>query len=978
MSQFYYYQTEGGDEDWKVVPVADVAALKPHMYRTVLSIDTPPTDSTTKEGYAAIKYSGPLYFDLDDAASPASTAKHLVKLIENLKAKDVNEDCLEVYASGGKGFHLLIDQGVFIEKPAKGYAFLPAIYKELAFELSVASMDFRVYSARKGRMFRCPNVLRPNGLYKVQITVEEVRKIAAMEKAAAEDYYKVLCANPREPFPVEKSPRAFGLQALFEACRKKVDGAGRKAAKAKPVELPDELPSFEAMLRGEGIRSDAGFHPIALQVAITAHARGMTDDELVEAAAGLIENHNGDGYRYNTPDKRRRELRRMWEYTEDNPCYSYAPNAIRSLLTHQAPDLAGVEVTAEEVQEGIANPEESGDEFSHAGVMITDAGVSIPVEGGLKKALALGFMETTEMLSATTGKSSVLQSRIIGPGGRDLGVQSIELDAFNSASSLNKTVMPFGQVFAGNDAQARGVYLRLVERARRGGRRMYVLNREGVDIVKMPFHIEDRVKSGVLVYADREDVLKPDSAMDFQDFGLKFVGFPNPLGIFQSDLSKCKRLAELDDQERETLRQTVWDALRCQTPGYVGKLLGYFVACHFRMIFHDVYDQFPLLHVAGAAGAGKTSMLKLFANLHYNLQEPKMLTPSSTIFAIKEAVASSASIPLIIDEYKPHEMKPGLHDMFKLMLRDCYNCREVSRGGGSRESSDYRVLQTAQLSAPVVFVAEAAESEPAVMERSVLLTLVKPSAAQASQYFKYFDAARSNRQYLGVLGAFLAKTIVNGYNSELLRKEFDPIYDDTRKELMLGGEGADMSFEQRRSRASTKERTVYNYAVLRFGLQKIGKVFSKLFAKDENDARRESVMGLIDQMYETATSTVSELQAQTMPEWMKVFNSLSLMAATDDMASWFIKRGRHYLITDSERGPVLEISARECYMKYRMFCGATHEKPLFPSEQAFLHAIGHLPSRVEASGELNNGAGVYAFDLEELRLQGFADILDRR
>lgn len=65
---FQYYQFEGGDEAWKVVPSADVDSLKTHMYRTVLAIDTVPTDSTTKEGYAATKFSGPLYFDLDDAA----------------------------------------------------------------------------------------------------------------------------------------------------------------------------------------------------------------------------------------------------------------------------------------------------------------------------------------------------------------------------------------------------------------------------------------------------------------------------------------------------------------------------------------------------------------------------------------------------------------------------------------------------------------------------------------------------------------------------------------------------------------------------------------------------------------------------------------------------------------------------------------------------------------------------------------------
>ena len=980
MSQFNYYQVEGGEEVWKIVPVADVDKLPKHMFRTILSIDTPPTDSSTKEAIAGIKYSGPLYFDLDDAASPASTAKHMLALIEKLVSKDVNEDCLEVFASGGKGFHLLLDQRVFIDKPAKGYPNLATIYKEMAYELSVPSMDFRVYSGRKGRMLRCPNVLRPNSLYKVQITVAELRHLTTLGKEDAEDYYKRLCAAPRDLHKVKTEPRAFGLQALFETCKKKVEGAARKVAKQKPVELPDELPSFEAMLRGEGIKADTGFHQIALQVSITAHARNMSAEELVEAAQGLIANHESDGSRYDSPDKRRRELIRMWDYTEDNPCYSYSPGAIRALLTHMAPDLAGLEATKEEIDEGIAGSDgKEGEEFDHAGVMLTTAGFSVPVEGGLKKVLALNFAEPTEMISAASGKSTLLQSRIVGVGGRDMGIHSLEFDAFNSASALNKMVMPFGQIFAGSDAQARGAFLRLIEKARKGGRRVYVLNREGVDLVKMPFHSEEDVKQGVLVYADRQSVLTSDRAEGYEDFNLKFAGFPNPLGIFQSDMSLSPRLLDIAQEEDtiEELRKTLWHTLHTQSASYVGKLLGWFTACHYRMLFHDVYSQFPLLHVTGAAGAGKTSMLKLFANLHYYIAEPKMITPSSTIFAVKEAVAASASIPLIVDEYKPHEMRPGMHDQYKLMFRDAYNCREVSRGGGSRESTDFKVLQVAQLSAPICFVAEAAESEPAVMERVVLLTLVKPSILQEQTYFKHFDAARAKRQYLGVLGAFLAKSMVNKYTPENLREEFDPIYSQARRELMLqAGEEETLDFAERKSKSSTKERTVFNYAVLRFGLMKVSKVINAMFDKDKDLERKQEVKALLEEMYEQATSSVMELQTQTVPEWLKVFNTFSIMAQADPYSAHYLRKGRHFVMTQNANGPMFEISARECYTKYRMFCAATHDKPLFPSEQAFIHAISNLPIKYEASASLNGGIGVLAFDLEALRLQGFIEPTD--
>lgn len=254
---YFYYQKEGGTEEWKIVPAEEVSKLAPHMFRTILALDTPPTESSTPDVIAGIRYSGPLYFDLDDGEAPESTAKHLLALIEKLNRYDVQTSCMKIYASGGKGFHLLVDQGIFIEKIAKqGYSSLPTIYKEIAYELAVPSMDFRVYTARQGRMFRVANVQRENRKFKVQITFDELTAVAEAEDGR--EAYNQLCANPRPEFDVSTEPRAFGLQALFDTCRKRVDSALKRRAKAEKVTLPEELPSFEALLRGEGVRPGIG------------------------------------------------------------------------------------------------------------------------------------------------------------------------------------------------------------------------------------------------------------------------------------------------------------------------------------------------------------------------------------------------------------------------------------------------------------------------------------------------------------------------------------------------------------------------------------------------------------------------------------------------------------------------------------------------------------------------------------------------
>lgn len=969
--QYYYYQQNGGTEVWKPIPETKLDTIEGAMFRTVLSVDVPVADDATKEQLLSIKYKGPLYFDLDDATSPASTAKYALELVKKLETHGVFPAMLDIYASGGKGFHILVPEECFLVKPPKqGMANLPAIFKEMAFKLAVTSMDYRVYTARKGRMFRCANVLRPNGQYKVRLSAEELEEIANLEAEEAEARYKELCSKPRKSLDItQDAPElASGLLALFDQCKAKVSKVASKTKKRKPIHLPENLPSFEAMLRGEGLKGDIGFHPIAMQVAITAHARGMSREALVEAAEGLCVNHESDGNRYNTPAKRREELARMWDYTEDNPCYEYSSAAISSLLSHSAPDLKGLDVTDEEVQAGIADPENGvvvEDEYEHAGVIMTKRGSFMLTEHGPKQLTAMSFENASELVSTENNQVSVVQADVLIAGTK-VGTKVFELDTFNSVSNLNKMTMRYGQSFSGNDVQARGMYMRLVEKARKAKNRMYAVNREGLDVVSIPFHDDPDLQAPFMIWADAEGVT-PEPRIKDKNIMFKFVGFPDDRGQFQSDLSTSLPLAALvkDENEKANLKEAVGHFLKCQKPSYLGRLLGWMVACHYRMLFHKLYGKFPLLHVNGAAGQGKTEMVKFFASLHYNQQEPKMLTPTSTLFAVQYAAAGSASIPLVLDEFKPSEMNVQNYDRFKLMMRDAYNCRNVERGGGTRDNSDYRAVHTTQLSAPVCFIAEAAESESALMERVVLLTLIKPAGIQLTKFKEHFDAAVQNRQYLSSIGQYIAAGIVRKYSLESLADEFSPILARARKRLMLTGEEENLSADEMMRRSGAKDRTVYNYAVAEFGLQK----FQNLIASIFGDAFETEFKAMHEGLYDS----VDELQAQTLPEWLKVFNNFADMSRAEEVAPYYLIEGKDYAFVDYDGRSCIELYARACYFKYRSYAGTARLKPLFPSEAAFVHALSGLTALVAKGAHvaLDCPGGSHVFDLDLLRSAGF-------
>lgn len=972
----YYYYQEGlrPDEKWKPIQEDRLDTIKGAMFRTILSVDAPVPDDATKEQITSIKFSGPLYFDLDDAESPGSTAVHAKKLVNLLEEHDVNVNDLQIYASGGKGFHILVHQKIFMAKPSKaGMAHLPTIYKEMAYKLAVDSMDFRVYTARKGRMFRCANVKRPNGLYKVQISYEELCKLVeAHEAGKAEEAYKAMCAEPRELVEPDEFTVAGGLMALFDECKAKVAKASGKTKKRKQVPLPKELPSFDALLRGEGLKSDVGFHQIALQVAITAHVRGMSKEELLTAAAGLCDNHESDGNRYNTASKRRAELGRMWDYTQDNPCYDYNAAAVSSLLTHKGPDLFGISITEEEIQEQIAQGDSSEDgdsetdEFGHAGLFMTRNGAFTLTENGPKTLTAVSFENVTELVSAEDNRVTVLEADVYVAGRKSITKGTFELDSFNSVSSLNKLLMRHGQAFSGNDVQARGLYLRMVEKARKANRRMFVSNREGLDIVKIPGHENDAVRSGFLIWSDNRGVAVPPH---IQEAGvqMKFVGFPDPHGQYQTDIEDAPKLVEWlkEGDNKESMRKFLHNLLRCQSPAHIGKLLGWEVASFYRMLFHEKYDKFPLLHINGAAGQGKTETTKLFSNLHYYKTEPKMLTPTSTIFAITHSISGSASIPIVLDEFKPAEMNPQLYDKFKLLLRDAYNCRSVERGGGTRESSDYRSVHRSQLSAPIIFISEAAESESALMERVVLITQIKPPVIQAGENLQKFLRATEHREYLGILGKYIASSIIKKMSTDAFTAEFNPIYDQTRRELMLTEADLDLPPEEIQRKSGAKERTVFNYAVVRYGLQKIANLVAGIYGDEFKE--------LFDDMYTNATSSVDDIQSQTVPEWLKVLNTFTDMAHTDVEGPCYLIKGKDYAEVTYNGVDCIEFNLRSCYHKYRQYMALSRSKALFPGESAFVFAMRNTPAMLAhgAGVELEVPGGSHIFSLPELRQNGY-------
>lgn len=972
---YNYVQIVGGEEKWQPVPanrLAELVASQRPMFTTVLSVSSLVDESTTKEELDKLTFLGPMYFDWD-GPDIDDVLPQVRKFIQKLADLGVDPETLLLYATGGKGFHCEVPMPTFFDKlPKAGVANLPVVYKEIALELAVDTLDLRVYSGRKGRMWRQPNVVRPNGKYKVPITYAE---LMSMDAAS----YAVVTGSTRGE-PVRRAPAyALNLAMLFDKCKLKVSGAlaRRKKNRVATATLRGDMPSLQALCEGRGLKPGTGFNQISLQMAIIAHQLNWTETQLVENCAGLISSHQSDG-RHNTESKRASDLVRMHRYTDDNPCYDVSVGAIKTILAHSAPDLDGIPVSKEDVEtaivEAVENPTESSDtepdEYEGlAGVTLNKFGIYAVVEGGTKRICAVSFANVEMLKSMDTGTISAIETDILVNGKKAVR-QGLELDVFSSVQNFNRFCARFGHAFQGNDSNIRGVYMRVVESAKKSGKEFYVTSREGLDIVSIPNHDNPNLREPFMLWADGKGVvLEPRVANE--GLNIRFQGYPDTRGSFRIDLGDAPVLTEWlkDDQNKIQLRKTLKAMMACQRPAAIGKLLGWTTACFYRMLFHKGYGKFPIMHINAPAGTGKSEMMKAALGMFYYHQEPRILSPSSTVFALSYSASGSVTPPLVIDEYKPHEMAPGVHDKLKLLFRDAYNAREQQRGGGTRDNDDYRSIHSTVLSAPMAFIAEAAEEESALMERVVLTTLSRPHPTQGLKDFHNFSIWQRNANLIAILGQYLATQIVLEYSVAQLQAEFDPMYDEAKQKFMLTEKdmgSRTLTEESLREKQATKERTVFNFTVAAFGLKKIMTLVNSIFP---NEFSREFA-----EMREGVYERMSDLNATTQAEWIKVFNAFSDMSMAPEGVVYRLEAKKDYAIVNYGDKDCLELYTRSAYSKYRMYCRASNTKALYAGEQSFVHGLKDCPALAGAGISdltLRVPGGSHVFDLQALIRSGF-------
>ena len=334
----HYVKGEKQFERWVWRPRNATSNLKARHFMTVLGLDRKAEWVEGKDGKrrpvqpAGTLYHGPLYFDVDVSLKQRLGLDRAIEdtngILTGLLTRGVRPDDIRVWATGGKGFHILVPQSVMVDPT--GHPKLPAIYKEIAYTLAskFSLVDMTVYSARRGRMWRLPGRKRENGRYKVPVTLAEMAEMTP-------ELYDELTSSPREEFPEPAGARSEYMSRIWDMAVKKVEAR----VEPKPVfidpesqqlmaDQPNGLPPCANCLLAAKCRDGAGFNAVSIQMGKAVASWAPGQEELVEQFAANMKGEQ----RYLTESSRLDHTMGVYRRAMSEPGYDWSCRSMLSVL----------------------------------------------------------------------------------------------------------------------------------------------------------------------------------------------------------------------------------------------------------------------------------------------------------------------------------------------------------------------------------------------------------------------------------------------------------------------------------------------------------------------------------------------------------------------------------------------------------------------------------------------------------------------
>lgn len=740
MSDFVYVKGEG-KERWQLVPntkeaVAE-AVRRGARFTTVLSVDKDVDEARSEDN--KVSYRGPLYFDLD-STDEGEALEDLRRLLLSLYVDyGVGLNDVMVWATGGKGFHVLVPSKVFSK--GRGSQHLPYTYGNMASRFDLVTLDYAIYSGGKGRMWRIPNQRRPNDRYKVSISVAEA---LSADISTIQDRTRSPGPEPEEPADPQLAPQ---FAALYNACLfrpKKIESVPNDLFK-DVTEHPD---CVSKLLQDRDVNPERRFNQLALTLSSYLVAKGKGLDEALHECEYFLRHHDSSVYK--TYAERERHLRSIFKYVQVRPreygfTCSYAKKAVKDAACRACP-IGAAQV---DKNHGI-------EEIDGAYYKIQEGGpqqISTFVIKPIKTVKIVDGPQVEYSINATISSTSGAESHVVFS----------QPDWISKQGLLKRLPSPL-YAYWGGDPEVQKIFHLIAN--------LNVPEQKGVRVVGMHRH-DDKWH-----LVTHEGSLAGDGTRDEL--------------LLVDDSFYRSRLLSTRPADREFLQDVVQHLWRFNDFSVAMPILGWHVLTLFkeRIFYHT--QQFPILFVFGEAGAGKTLTVMNLRRLwamegDYTLKS----VGDQTKFTLTKAAAGSKGPPLYLDEFKSSQFRDYQVKNIHALIRTAYNNESADRGNSDQTVNVY------PMTAPIAFTGEQIIGEKAVRDRIIEVQMTRRLSEPHFDSWKTLESMpveRLGRSLLDMALTVPDSEIVNAIDTQM--KSLDESFED-RPRLNMAMLMAGLGFLQR-------------------------------------------------------------------------------------------------------------------------------------------------------------------------------------
>ncbi len=677
-------------------------------------------------------YKGPLYFDIDNKDDLSLALQSTRALVGKLTDMECDPRYIKVYASGSKGFHVVVDSRTFYS--GRAVKDLPLIYKEMARDLHVLGIDFQVYSRGRGVCWRIPNVQRDDGRYRVELTHAELNSLNI-------DRYAALCSAPKDPIEHPKDPPklAVRLSTLFERARAAVANSPRAPAPLTDEQIApirDNPPAcIEGLVEGR-TESDVSLNEAALQLGIYCARAGVS-----EAVTNNLRSRMADKWsssKYSTNRLRMEHITGVGDYVAATSSYTFSCKPLIKMSARYP--CEGCPLGRGQAETQLSNP---------AWTIVDGGYFAGPPDR--QRQLSNFTIEVQEIIyeadPISGGETRTGMNLALMTQERECD-HFITESAFSSRSSLIKELQgKLDCIWIGNDMDVQELKGILLNKENEMGKITQVYT---AGLILEPVGIG---RSQIAIYVEEQGSVNHFMVGDTHRLSKRVGAIPSLLQLPDVPL------------DIPAVDEALYALLSSNQDSVVSRIGGWYAACHLKPHIMQFNHQFPILSLWGAAGSGKTMSATLWAclsGLRYHSSSGIAATSIGGMskFALLDMCTTTTTIPRLLDEFNQSKLKQD-YAYASEILKAAWNGSNMPRGtldktGNMRGRLGASTIEL-PITSPLVFMSEQSLPEPAQQQRAVSVYLTRRHREGKSEFF--WKAEKMSDRLLDVAKALVMQAL---------------------------------------------------------------------------------------------------------------------------------------------------------------------------------------------------------------------------